>query len=183
MSADSAVSFRPWRSVPLVGNRAAGRIALVDEADYELVSAYSWGVHEHVRPSGATVGPYARAGVRCPDGRYTTLLMHKVISGWAQTDHINHDGLDNRRDNLREASTRQNAQNRLSHRGTSSIYKGVFWNTRQARWQAKITVGGRQVWLGTYLDEAAAGRAYDAAAIEHFGPFACLNFPEGRAAA
>lgn len=90
-------------------------------------------------------------------------------------DHINGDGLDNRRANLRIVSSQQNNQNRAKMRGTSSQYKGVS-RTRE-RWLAYLYVNYKQVRLGTFEDEADAARAYDAAARQQFGSCAALNFP------
>jgi hypothetical protein len=179
MSSDGEVTFRPWHSVPLTaGLRPMGRFAMVDEADYELVSAYRWGVTEGVRRSGSTCGPYAVVHVRGSDGKRLWIGMHRLITGWPQTDHINRYGLDNRRDNLRPATTTENSRNRGPiYGGHSSRFKGVIWRKRERKWQARIGVAGVQRNLGLYVDEKAAALAYDAAAREFFGEFAYLNSP------
>ena len=104
--------------------------------------------------------------------------MHRVIMGNPpfRVDHRNGDGLDNRRENLRRASNAENAWNQGKRPG-SSMYKGVrFRPSRPARpWYAGITVGNKNIALGTFLSEAEAGRAYNVAAVEFFGEFARLN--------
>jgi AP2 domain/HNH endonuclease len=93
-------------------------------------------------------------------------------------DHINGNGLDNRRTNLRPATSAENARNRRSQRGSSSPYKGVSWIRSRRNWRANLRVGDRLIHLGSYTDPADAARAYDAAALKYFGEFARLNFPE-----
>jgi hypothetical protein len=112
--------------------------------------------------------------------------MHSLLTGWPRVDHANGDGLDNRRQNLRQATQQQNMRNSRKYRGGSSRYKGVCWKIRNQRWLAQIYVSEqdasgvptkRKLHLGTFTDQETAARAYDAAAREHFGEFACLNFP------
>lgn len=147
-----------------------GLAALVDDADVDLLLRTSW----YAIPGSYTW--YAARGVRRHDGRWTTQLMHKVLTGWPRTDHINGQGLDNRRANLRPATTAENVSNMRKHRG-SSRFKGVCWSRREQRWRATIELDGRQAYLGVFREEEAAAQAYDAAARNHFGQFAALNFP------
>jgi hypothetical protein len=103
--------------VPLHGKLAAGRVALVEDEDLELVADYRWNVWEY---DGG--GPYDIATPSDKGGlRRTTVHMHKVITGWPQTDHIDGNGLNNQRSNLRSATTQQNTMNQRSRVG-SSIY-------------------------------------------------------------
>lgn len=167
------------KTVPLSGPAAAGLVALVDDGDYALVSQHRWFIKRDTRP-GRDAGPYARANIRTTDGRKTTIGMHTLITGWPRVDHGNHDGLDNRRANLRPATRPQNAANARPQQGRSSRFKGVCWDRRTGRWQAKLAANYRSVFLGRFSDEAEAARAYDAAALRVWGEFACLNFPAGR---
>lgn len=96
------------------------------------------------------------------------------------TDHINHDGLDNQRSNLRSVVQRQNSANqrKRSHvngLATSSRFKGVGWHGQQCIWRADIQVNGVRKCLGTFASETDAARAYNKAAVEAFGDYACLN--------
>lgn len=171
------------KTVPLHGKIAAGRVARVDDGDYDLVMQYRWHVIERVRPGRRTHGPYAAAGIW--DGeRNRHILMHKLLTGYPQTDHRNHDGLDNQRHNLRPATDPQNHANErkpLAYGGkpTSSRFKGVCWSKRERKWQARIRVGnGKRLDLGMFKSEIDAARAYDEAALTAHGEYAYLNFPQ-----
>ena len=166
------------RTIPLHGKKAAGRVALVDDADYELVSQYRWRVYQRRRPGCRDSGPYAIAHVRRADGHWTNTTMHQLITGRTGTDHVNMDGLDNQRSNLRPATQSQNMGNTRSHAGSSSPFKGVCWDRQHQKWLAQICVAGRRAYLGRFTGEEDAARAYDAAAREAFGSFARLNFEE-----
>jgi len=94
------------RTVTLNGRKADGRVAIVDDADYEIVSRHSWHLTERdLGPGRRPRGPYARTGIYRPaDRRTTMILMHVLITGIRTgLDHINGNGLDNRRENLRPA--------------------------------------------------------------------------------
>ena len=170
------------KTVPLHGEKAAGRVALVDDADYEFVMQYRWNVLERAR-NGRTHGPYAIANTGYGRKGRRPVLMHKLLTGWPQTDHQDHDGLNNQRYNLRPATDPQNHANErkpLTYRGkpTSSRFKGVHWAPRQRRWVARIRVGnGKRLNLGSFKSEIDAARAYDEAALAASGEYACLNFP------
>lgn len=130
---------------------------------------------------------YAYANVRV-GSRATTMKMHRLVLGAAvgeRVDHVNGDGLDNRRANLRLATAAQNQRNSGSRAG-SSRFKGVYWHVgpggRTPRWRAMIRIDGRRKSLGYFAFEEDAAHAYDEAALEHHGEFAQLNFPERQAA-
>ena len=96
--------------------------------------------------------------------------------GWV--DHINGNGLDNRKANLRLATGTQNGYNRRKTRKrTWSKYKGVTFDKRRKKWEGKIVINGRKQHLGSFTNELDAGRAYDEAAKKYHGEFALLNFP------
>jgi len=103
--------------------------------------------------------------------------MHRFITGWSYIDHIDGNGLDNRRQNLRPANESTNGANRAISSNNTSGFKGVVRS--RTKWGAVITPSGRKVWLGTFLTPEDAARAYDAAAAVYFGEFARLNFPQG----
>jgi hypothetical protein len=158
------------QKIPLYGKVAAGRVALVDDEDYELVARHRWHVIESERSPA-----YAATLVPRASGRGKRVYMHNLVMGAIGVDHVSHNGLDNRRSNLRFATSAQNNGNRRMRRRGSSQYKGVCRD--RGRWTVAIVRDGKVRQLGRFLSEADAARAYDAAAREAFGPFACLNFP------
>jgi hypothetical protein len=156
-----------------------GRVALVDRADLETIAAHRWYAGRDRRTF------YAQRIIHLHDGSRTTIRMHRFLMPDAEeVDHVNGDGLDNRRANLRVASRSDNKRNERKRLDNTSGFKGVHWDSGHMRWRAKIMVDGKNIRLGRFhlLEEAA--RAYDAAARVHFGTFAALNFPvEGERAA
>ncbi len=148
-----------------------GYVAIVDEADLELVGSHKWSAHS----SG-----YA---VRMESGRM--VYMHRLImnaTGAVYVDHINGDVRDNRRSNLRLCSGNQSAMNRGKvKRSTSSRYKGVWYQSKTMRWHAHIRIPvpgkgrGRRKFLGSFGSEIEAARAYNEAALMYHGTFARLN--------
>ena len=106
--------------------------------------------------------------------------MHRKIMGCIkgdglEIDHINGNKLDNQRSNLRFATRSQNCANRNSCKGSSSKYKGVFWEKTTGKWKAALGYGGRLHHLGRYSTEIEAAIAHDVKASEVFGEFALLN--------
>ncbi len=162
--------------IALHGVRARGRVALVDDADLDLVAAYRWRVLEQVRSNGTTVGPYATATIPTGKRGGRKVLMHTLILGAKRIDHANGDGLDNQRGNLRPCTQSQNMANRAGNRSASSRFKGVCWHSPSRLWSARIKKDGKVTGLGYFRDEADAVRAYDVAATALFGEFARFNF-------
>ena len=163
-----------------------GFVAIVDADDYEWLSKYKWCVVTNGKRFGNR--PFALTTVKAEyDGETWTKreLMHRMILGIRQrdsvvVDHINGNSLDNRRNNLRVTSQANNAMNRRKIKKTASQYKGVTRRkskTGAPRWVASIRKDRIPFRLGHFLLEEDAALAYDAAAREMFGNFACLNFP------
>lgn len=153
-----------------------GFVAIVDDEDYELLNERFWCVYQNIRcPS-----PYAITRTLERDGVPGRLIyMHRYIMDCAEgltVDHINGDGLDNRRSNLRNCTIAQNACNRQKHIVGLSAYKGVNPRGPTGPYRARIRVGKRLINLGQYATEVEAALAYDAAAVQYFREFANLNF-------
>lgn len=158
----------------LTGKYARGRVALIDTVELPKCSPYQWRVAQTIRANGRLGNSYVVAG-RSDSG---LIRLHTLITGYRRTDHINGDGLDNRRANLRPAMPPQNAANRGPRPGTVSQYKGVHWEESLGKWRPQIKDGPDRPNLGVFTDERDAALVYDAAAREAFGEFAWLNFPE-----
>ena len=92
-------------------------------------------------------------------------------------DHIDRNGLNNCRANLRLCTAAQNMRNIVSNVGATSRYKGVHWNKRMKRWAAAIQFEKKKYHLGYFTDQIAAAKAYDKKAGQLHRQFACLNFP------
>ena len=93
------------------------------------------------------------------------------------TDHINGDGLDNRKQNLRTCTHTENMRNRGKSKNNTSGFKGVSWHKRGKTWDAKIAHNKKLMHIGSFKDKEVAAKAYDRKAIELHGKFAKLNFP------
>ena len=130
------------------------------------------------RPGRHPAGPYAVTSVR-ENGVHHALFMHNLIMGRKWIDHINRDGLDNQRHNLRPATSSQNQQNKVGRLSGSSQYKGLCWLPRRRKWLVTIVLDGRQRRIGEFVSELEAAYAYDQAARDLFGPFAYTNFGDG----
>lgn len=149
-----------------------GKVALIDDEDYERIVRYSW---QASRLPGASQKYVAKTQIR---GK--TVFMHRLIldaKEGEEIDHISGGGLDNQKSNLRFCSRSQNMANQGKRLGTSSRFKGVSRDWGRNKWLASICFNYRAINLGRYDDEEEAARAYDHAASKYFGEFARLNFP------
>jgi hypothetical protein len=106
--------------------------------------------------------------------------MHREIMNPPEglvVDHIDHNGLNNRKSNLRICTRSQNQCNQYRFDGKSK-YKGVAWFKRTRKWTAAVCLRGKRYRLGYFEREIDAAMAYDKAAKKYHREFACLNFPE-----
>jgi hypothetical protein len=154
-----------------------GKFAIVDPDDFYWLSRHKWSA------SGIGHKFYAVRTTRGPHGRKSkTHSMHREIARTPkglECDHINGDGLDNRKANLRSATRQQNIWNSSKRRTARfSKYKGVSRSSSGRLWRATIIANGKWTHLGSYKDEKEAAKAYDRAAREKFGQYAKLNFPK-----
>jgi hypothetical protein len=142
----------------------------VDAEDLPMLLKYRWTIFKG--PSGK----YANvSGHRLTPSRPR---MHRILTNapaGMMVDHINHNGLDNRRSNLRLATNAQNQWNKLPM-GSRSGFKGV--TSSRGVYGAAICVLGKHIALGRFRLAEDAARAYDQAAVKYFGEFALINYPE-----
>lgn len=147
--------------------------ALIDPRDFEVVSRRKWVLTRGGR------NKYAITNLRQADNK-RSIAMHRLILGAPDgsiVDHINGNGLDNRRSNLRLCSNRENIRNQRPRVDTTSPFKGVWFNKN--RWQVAIEQNEERLHLGCFNFEHDAARQYDRAARVLFGAFARTNEQEG----
>lgn len=144
----------------------------IDEEDYIKLSIHS----ERFYFNGRVLtlqNPKTRKMYRIP-----RLILGCGEDDGMDAEHIDRNIFNNKKSNLRWATTVQNQGNvPKTKRPTSSKYKGVYWDKKRLLWCASIRLHGRKKYLGSYNLEEDAAKVYDKAALNHFGEFAWLNFP------
>jgi hypothetical protein len=145
-----------------------GKIALVDDEDFAWARQFRWYTDKR--------DGYA---FRLENGH--AFRMHREVMNaptGMHVDHINHNRLDNRRDNLRLCTCAQNQWNSRPRKDGVSQWKGVVRVSRPGTkpWRAAIRVHGKKLYLGTFANQIDAAQAYDRAARQYFGEFAYTNF-------
>lgn len=154
------------REIPLTH----GLFAIVDDGDYEFLSGFRWFADK----GGNTF--YARRNSAGSNVR--KIRMHREImraGSEEEVDHINGNGLDNRRSNLRICNHSENQRNGKKYKNNTTGYKGVSWHKQHKKYYAKIRVNNKDIFLGLFLNPEDAARAYNKAAIIFHGEFAKLN--------
>jgi len=153
-------------------------VAIFDDEDLDKLSSFTWHAQESKRSDGTVRTAYAYTVIKDDNGNNKTLLMHRVITGAEVklcVDHINGNGLDNRKENLRVCTRSQNIKNQKPGSTGTSSFKGVSWSPRHKKWSANIRSDGVSYGLGFYALETDAAQAYDEAAISLHGDFAHTN--------
>lgn len=169
-------------------NLTQGKVALVDDEDFDWLNKYKWYANE----SGNTYYAMRVITIQSQNKNknikrkrkrilmHVETLKHKLereLKPHKETDHINNNGLDNRKCNLREVNSSQNKMNRKKqNKKTSSIYKGIYWYKNKKKWHVRIMLNRKSICLGYFDDEKEAAITYDKAALKYFGEFARLNF-------
>lgn len=161
-----------------------GYVAVVDDDDYEILSAHRWRASVMKPKRDGSVTVYGICTTTIAKGKEATQYLHRLIlcAGMGtQVDHINGNGLDNRKNNLRICTCAENNRNRLPSHGGASKFKGVVWSKCWGKWRSTIRENGKKRHLGYFANEIDAANAYDVAAMRLFGEFCVTNraaFPE-----
>lgn len=150
------------------------KFTLVDDEDYEYLNGFKWYAAKFENYY------YAIRNISDLCGNQRSIRMHRVITDNPEglvIDHINGDGLDNRKCNLRICTGTQNVRNQKAKGGTSK-YKGVYFNRKHKKFHSRITVNNLKIHLGSFENEEEAAKAYDKAALFYHKEFAKTNFKE-----
>lgn len=148
--------------IPLSG----GKFALIDDNAPEEITLHKWQFD----------GRYAMRFEKTAEGKFKKIFLHRAIANpdkGFQVDHINHNKLDCRRENLRICTHSENMQNRKPKK--SKRFKGVQYYPKNNKFGARITANGKTKFLGLFSKAEDAAKAYDAAALSLFGEFARVN--------
>ena len=163
----------PFRRIRLTQNK----YAIVDPEDYPRLAKRKWYAAKGHNTFYAVSGKWSKI-----QKRRVEIRMHRFIINPPPhlcVDHINHNGLDNRKANLRLATHAQSMRNRKKFaRSATSKYKGISWDASTKKWAASIQAYNRKRHLGCFNNEIDAAKAYDKAARKYHGEFAALNFKE-----
>ena len=148
-------------------------VVLVDDEDFDESNKFKWSVIK-------SRNTFYAIRIVNNNGNPTMVYLHRQIMNkhlqkGLIIDHINHNGLDNRKCNLRIVTVQQNQQNSTSRKNSTSKYLGVSFYKKSLKWNAKIWINNKNLHLGYYVNENDAAQAYNKAALKHFGKYANLN--------
>lgn len=149
------------------------KIILIDDEDYELFCSHNW----HFVKGRNTFYLYTNI---IKDKKRKTVALHQIILTCPKDmciDHIDRNGLNNQRSNLRVCNRSENQCNQFKRKNTSSQYRGVSWNKYQQRWECYINKDQKRTFIGKFKSEVEAARKWDEYAKKIHGEFARLNFP------
>jgi hypothetical protein len=152
--------------------------AKISPQDAALALQYKWRVVSSRKGRDGKQHLRYAYSVEKSNGVYTRIKMHRLIMSppdGMHVDHINGDGLDNRRENLRVVTPQLNQANSRKHLVGGSRFKGVCWHAAAKKWRAYIAPDRKQIHLGLYDSEMEAAEAYDRKAKEIFGEHAFTN--------
>lgn len=162
-------AFRFMKEIKLT----QGKVALVDDEDYEHLNQWKW----HARKDGDQ--PYYAVRMDYAYKPKKMVKMHRAVMNVSEprlvVDHKNHDTLDNRKQNLRICTVKENTLNRVASKSSTSKFLGVSLNTKARKWVAQIQKKGKNTYLGCFDTQEEAALAYNKAAEVIHGEYANLN--------
>lgn len=147
---------------------AQGKLVIVDDEKYEYVNQWTWSF---------SMG-YAKRREKLGQNKFHTIQMHRVLMDCPknmQVDHIDGNGLNNQKNNLRICSPLQNMRNQKVRKNNSSGYRGVHWSIKHNKWIARIGSNYMRIHLGCFDDKREAAEAFNNASKKYHGEFGRLN--------
>jgi len=135
-----------------------GKMALVDDEDYVFLSQWKWHVHANKNKNYAIHTTYDTSTKK--KGK---MIMHRIIVDVAhgfEVDHIDGNGLNNQKINLRICTHSENTKNQGKHKNNTSVYKGVYYNKDKQKYQVNMMIGGIYKYVGRFTSKEEAYRAY-----------------------
>ncbi len=163
------------------------KVTIVDDQDFGWLDQHKWFICKDQNTCYVARFITIQSQVKNKNikRKQKKISMHKLIlekkikrqlESWEEVDHVNRNGLDNRRSNLRPCNRSKNRSNSIKQKKeTTSKYKGVCWDKKSKKWRAQIGIDKKRIYLGFFEIEIDAAKAYNKAAVEYFGEFARLN--------
>lgn len=164
----------PFVSCPIIRKNGNIHYVKIDIEDLELFEKYTWCVKRWKNSRTFYVYRlFDLNGVRKCKLLHREVMGHYNFSTKLVIDHKNHDGLDNRKTNLRPCSQRLNSCNHQVYKSNKSGVSGVSWSKVQNKWIVRIGVNGKKINLGSFTIKEDAIKARRNAEIKYYGEYAC----------
>lgn len=164
--------FINMKKIDISSKRHPNTFAIIDDEDFEYLNQWKWYYHQG----------YAHRTLHLNSKKAKTISMHRTIMKEPKdklVDHINMNGLDNRKSNLRICNKKENSRNSGIQKNNKSGYVGVSKNSSSKKlWQVRIGYNGNKIHLGYFNDKIEAAKAYNEKALELYGEYARLNIIE-----
>jgi hypothetical protein len=158
--------------IPIKSPKYGEHNIFIDGEDFDKIKNHNWHLLKQKH------GFYVATNIRI-NGKQKTMLMHRVIFNSPEgfeIDHINHNKLDNRKENLRICTRAENCRNRTKYNETFSKYKGISFDDRRiSKYIVRIIVNAKCLYIGSFTNDIDAALAYNNAALKYHGEYAYLN--------